>query len=298
MPKSTIIFALLCVTLAAACGLVVWWLLTGEEPHTPAVAGGLSIGLPSADRSSPSQVVRSPSALLWDTEAHVIRFEKNGFEPRPIASLTKLMTAMVALNYGFDWDQPVEILPTEYVIGGQLLLTPGERATMRDLFHASLLGSANNATLALVRQLPVDETEFVRAMNRKAIALGLEQTEFVDVTGLDPDNVSTAYEIARLTEAALRDFPAIAQATSLPEYRLVASGSGREHVIKNTNKLITERGMTVGGGKTGYLTEAGFCLVTQGAGAHRHHMAVVLGSPSEWDSVQDTQTLLQLDYAQ
>ncbi|MBI4022341.1 MAG: D-alanyl-D-alanine carboxypeptidase, partial [Candidatus Andersenbacteria bacterium] len=200
MPKSTIIFALLCLTLAAAFSLVVWWLLNLSQPLAPAVAVSLSIGLPNAEHPSPKQLVRSESALLWDTEAQVISFEKNGFERRPIASLTKLMTAIVALDYGIDWDISVEILPAEYVIGGKLLLHPGERVTTRDLFHAMLMGSANNATLALVRQLPVDEREFIRAMNRKAIALGLEQTEFADVTGLDPDNVSTAYEIARLSE--------------------------------------------------------------------------------------------------
>lgn len=299
MPKSTFIFALLCLTLAAACGVVMWWLLTDGEPLAPSVAGSLSIGLPNAAAlTSAAQQVQSSSALLWDKEAHVIRFEQRGFERRPIASLTKLMTAMVALDYGFDWEQSADILPDEYLIGGKLLLQPGERVSMRDLFHASLLGSANNATLALVRQLPVEEQEFIRAMNRKAIALGLEQTEFVDATGLDPDNVSTAYEVARLAETAFRDYPAIAQATAMPEYRMVAQGTGREHVIKNTNGLISERGVALSGGKTGYLTEAGFCLVAQGAGALARHLAVVLGSQSEWDSVQDTQTLLHWEYDQ
>lgn len=293
MAKSTLILGVVCLALAVAF-VVVLWRLTLGAPLAPSVHGSLNLGWPIVERhEAQPQTIASPSALLWDAEAHVIRFEKGGFERRPIASLTKLMMAMVAFDLGIPWDKEVEILPQENVVGGRLMVFAGERVTMRDLWHASLLGSANNATLALVRNLAASEREFVQAMNRKAIELGLEQTEFVDVTGLDPDNVSTAYEVVRMAEAAWRDYPDIARTTAVPEYRFTVS-NGREHTIKNTNKLITERGMALTGSKTGYLYEANFCLVAQGAGMQSGLVASVLGSPSEWDSMQDVQTLLQL----
>ena len=122
-----------------------------SAPEKPASEAHFEIGLNDVRPDGDSDVVESASALLWDSEAGVIKYEANGFERRPIASLTKLMTAMVALDYGVDLDKEMTIMPEEYRIGGRLVLAPGERVTMRDLLHASLMGSANNATLAFVR---------------------------------------------------------------------------------------------------------------------------------------------------
>ena len=250
------------------------------------------IGLNDVRTEGNSDVVESASALLWDSEAQVIKYEVNGFERRPIASLTKLMTAMVALDFGVDLDQAMTILPEEYRIGGRLVLAPGESVTMRDLLHASLMGSANNATLALVRGTGVDEAEFIRAMNRKAIELGLEQTEFVELTGLDFHNISTAYEMAKIAESAWRDYPIIAETTSKTKYQYIVGGSGREHTIVNTNNLMVDYGYELAGSKTGYLYEAGFCLAVRKAADH-DLIAIVLGAPSEWDSMSDARTLLE-----
>ncbi len=250
------------------------------------------IGLNDVRTEGNSDVVESASALLWDSEAQVIKYEVNGFERRPIASLTKLMTAMVALDFGVDLDQAMTILPEEYRIGGRLVLAPGESVTMRDLLHASLMGSANNATLALVRGTGVDEAEFIRAMNRKAIELGLEQTEFVELTGLDFHNISTAYEMAKIAESAWRDYPIIAEITSKIKYQYIVGGSGREHTIVNTNNLMVDYGYELAGSKTGYLYEAGFCLAVRKAADH-DLIAIVLGAPSEWDSMSDARTLLE-----
>jgi len=178
-----------------------------EIPLRPEIRGAiLDIGLPGGRRVDKGLEIYSDSALLWDVDTKVINYEKNGYRQRPIASITKLMTAMVALDYGFDWDEQMDIKPEEYLIGGKLLLQPGETVSMRDLMYASLLGSANNATMALVRGLEVPETEFIQAMNRKAIEMGLEKTEFVEVTGLDKENVSTAYEVARMAEEAFQSY--------------------------------------------------------------------------------------------
>ncbi len=294
MHKSTICLAGLCLVLSVAVSAVAWWLVRIPEAEEAAmVEGVLQIGLPDVQSNKNRRAVNASSALLWDTRAQVIRFEQNGFERHPIASITKLMTAMVALDFGLEWDREATIEPDEYAIGGRLVLAPGEFVTTRDLIHASLMSSANNATLAMVRTLGVPEEEFVRAMNRKVIELGLEQTEFVDVTGLDPGNVSTAYEVARLAEVAWRDYPVIAEITSKAEYTFITGGTGREHTIKNSNKMITEDGLSLTGSKTGYLYESDFCLVVQGKGTLGSRIAVVLGSPSERDSLNDTKKLLE-----
>lgn len=293
MPRSTTLLAGASFLLFVALGLVWWfsWRITAEG--TPEVnTTGVPVGLAEGEAKPVDPDIGSQSTLWWDSEADVIRFEQNGFEQRPIASITKLMTAMVALDYGIDWDQEMDILPDEYTVGGKLLLHPGEHVTMRDLWHASLIGSANNATYAYVRGLGVDIDEFVLQMNRKAIELSLEQTTFVEVTGLDKRNVSTAYEVARLAEASWQQYPEIAQVTSMTEYSYVVGGSGREHTIRNTDKLITEQNYLLRGSKTGYLYEAGFCLVIRGDEENGRHIVVAMGAPSEWDVLEDTKALL------
>lgn len=297
MEKSVFWLATACLLLAAITGLIIWRLGHRSQPPSVAQSGGavIPLGLPSVQSARNSSFFTAQSVLLWDTNAQVIRYQANAFERHPIASLTKLMTAMVALDHGIDWEKPVTITPEEYVAGGRLLLHAGETVTMRDLFHASLLGSANNATLAYVRQLDIPKKEFVQAMNRKAIELGLEQTEFRDITGLDPNNISTAYEIARLAEAAFAKYPDIATATARPEYTFTISGSNRQHTIRNTNKLISANGETAAGSKTGYLYESKYCLVMQGAGEWSDRLGVILGSESEERSLADMKALLHLD---
>jgi len=293
MSKSTVVLGIICLCLAVATGFAVWWLLSAPDlASEPVVEGVFEIGLNNA-KSNDDHLIDADSALVWDSEAQVIVFEENGFERHSIASITKLMTAMVTLDYKADWEKEVTIRPDEYTVGGRLVLHAGEFVTMEQLFHASLMGSANNATIAYVRALDIPEDEFILSMNRKAIELGLEQTEFVDVTGLSPRNVSTAYEVARLAEAAWRDYPIIAKITSQKEFTYLVGGSGREHTLRNTNKLISDEDMVLGGSKTGYLYEASYCLVVQGANKLANRIVVVLGSPSERGNLQDTKKLLE-----
>lgn len=293
--RTTITFAALSLLLVVGIATVTWRLFAAEslKPSGQVEGAAVAFGIPNLRPDNPEQVIPARSALVWNTASQTIMFEQNGFERRPIASLTKIMTAMVALDYGFAWDHTTAIQLEEYVIGGQLLLHPGEAVTMRDLLNASLLGSANNATLAYVREVGVDKKEFVRAMNRKAVELGLEQTFFTDVTGLDSGNISTAYEVARLAEYAFQHYPAIAAATAQTEYHFVVGGSGREHTIRNTNKLVSDEGLAVTGSKTGYLDESGYCLVVQGAGEQADLVTVVLDSPSEPLQYQGIRHLLQ-----
>jgi len=294
MHRSTIVLALISLGLLSTLVFVGWQLFSHEGASLFNGEGdSLALGL-TDDRQNEERKFTAHSAVLWDSDAQVILLEQNGFQRMPIASITKLMTAMVALDYGFSWEEEVNILPKEYVQGGKLVLHAGETLTMKDLLNASLLGSANNATLALVRQLGVDEEKFIQEMNIKAIELGLEQTKFVDVTGLDPENVSTAYEVALLAQVAFEDYPVISDITSQKEYAFTLINSDREHLIKNTNKLITAWGVGGTGSKTGYLYEARYCLVMRGVGDAENRIAVILNSPSEVEHFADTKKLLQL----
>jgi len=295
-PKSTVILSSLCIFLLAAAlwaGFKAW-------QYTPVASipqpGGstLDIGLNLSEREPQDKTFDAASAVLVDMTDKRIMFQQNAFERRPIASISKLMTAMVALDYGIHFDDKANILREEYVQGGQLMLFNGEEVTMRDLFNASLLGSANNATMAYVRQLGIPTAEFIQAMNRKAVELGLEQTEFYDVTGLNPKNVSTAYEAALLARNAFQQYPEISKATSQKEYSFVVLSSGREHTIRNTNKLVSEFGDATAGTKTGYLYEASYCLVMAGSGELGNRIAVILGSPSENGNFGDMRRLLHL----
>ena len=296
MQRSTFVFGVLCAVLAGVLTATGSWLWRkAAEPSAPFVSETrLEIGLPDMRDEKDGDLVAASSAVLWDSEAGVIKFEKNGFERRPIASLTKLMTIMIAIDLGVDWGKEMIIESDEWRIGGRLVLAPDEFVTMRDLLHASLMGSANNATLAFVRGVGVTKKEFIFEMNRKAIELGLEQTEFVDVTGLNPGNVSTAYEVAKIAEAAFNDYPIIQEVTSKEKYKYVLGGSGREHTIVNTNNLIVDYDYPLTGSKTGYWYEANFCLVVKGSGDLSDTIAVVLGAPSEWDSMSDVRTLLEM----
>lgn len=291
MHRSTLVFAILSVVLLIGIGAVgvFGWLGSGEgEGEKESFDASLMLGIPDLSPDSSRRVISARSAVVWNSQTQSLAFEQDGFERLPLASLTKLMTAMVALDRRFDWEAKVTIEPNEYVVGGNLLLQPGEFVSMRDLFTASLLSSANNTTLAYVRALGATEEEFVREMNRKAVALELEQTFFTDVTGLDKNNISTAYEVARMADYAFKNYPDIANITRQSEYSFTVGGTQRAHTIRNSNKLVAAGEMAVSGSKTGYLYEAGYCLVL----AAQDMVAVVLGSPSEDAHYQAIKALL------
>lgn len=297
MHKSTGILIGCCLLLLGTTSWIGWKAWHYQPRLSVPQVGGASvdIGLNLSETHTSDRQFDAAGVVLLDTTDNSILFQQGAFDRRPIASISKLMTAMVALDYGMPWDKEADIQLEEYTQGGRLLLFNGEKVTMRDLFNASLVGSANNATLAYVRQLGIPKEEFVRAMNRKAVELGLEQTEFYDVTGLNPNNVSTAYEVAIMAKAAFEKYPEIAAATTQKEYFFKVSSSGREHTIRNTNKLISELGDGSGGSKTGYLYEASYCLVMAGGGELGSRIGVILGSPSEQGNFGDMRRLLHLN---
>ncbi|MCE9643532.1 MAG: serine hydrolase [Candidatus Andersenbacteria bacterium] len=284
MHKVTAFFVVLCVSLSFGLGAIIAHIVHADPAPTPLLGtANIPLGLPidASQQSTDSSGFQATSAIAYDGENNQILFQKNAFEQRPLASITKLMTAMIAIDHGIDWNKQADILPDEYTVGGELVLAPGETVTMKDLFNASLLGSANNATRAYVRQLGIPTDEFIQEMNRKAVELHLEQTQFYDVTGLTPKNVSSAYDIAVMAHYAFTHYPEISQATSQKEYTFTVRGTNREHTIRNTNKPAQLGQVAISGSKTGFLYEAGYCLVQEGANALKDRVAVVMNDPSE-----------------
>lgn len=226
---------------------------------------------------------RSSGTVLWQKEANVVM---------PIASLTKLMTAIVVLEQGPNWEQPHVMRRDENDRGGaKLHVAEGDSVRQIDLFYASLVGSANNATLALARSTGLSDEAFVAEMNRKAKALGLTHTRFVDPTGLDPLNVSNARELAILARAAFR-LPEIADATTRLNHELRSVARDEYHHLQTTNELLKAGDLSLTGSKTGYLDEAGYCLISQVELGSRELIVVLLGAKSHLQRFQETRELL------
>ncbi len=216
------------------------------------------------------------AAYVVDANNRVL-FEKNPDRILPIASLTKLVTTMVFLQTVPDWDRVIEIVPEDVHHSSRTRIRPREEITVRDLFHAALMSSDNAATKALVRTCGVPVDEFVRRMNLLVDSLGVPETHFVEPTGLSEQNVSTAQGMARILRAATES-DVVSAITQKTEYSFTSNR--RIHHLVNTNRLLRSQ-WDITGGKTGFIHEAGYCLVTNVKGPTGVDVtAVVLGAPS------------------
>ncbi len=219
------------------------------------------------------------SALVLDLDKGTILYDKNCEEVRSIASLTKLMTAMVFLECGIDLFDTITISREDTRASAKSHLRAGETFYLIDLLHASLMPSDNRATRALVRATGLSPEEFVERMNRKADSLGLVNTEFSDPTGLDADNVSTAWETAKLLKMAL-GYPLISQITTKTSYKFFSVNKRRRiHQLSNSNRLLRDD-YEVLGGKTGFIGKSGWCLAVMLKNIKEKLCVVVLGAAS------------------
>ena len=211
---------------------------------------------------APAAALAADKGAVLAAHDHYFLFLKNADASQPIASITKLMTALVFLDNNPGWNKVYQITAADNVSGGRLNLFLGDRVTLRDLFYTSLVASDNGATLALVHATGLSEEAFVTKMNERAKTLGLLQTHFKDPIGLSDDNVATAREVALLAQAALSR-PEIRDATTKSEYRFTTL-DGRDKLIESTDYLLLNPGPSsfqVLGGKTGYTDQAGYCFV-------------------------------------
>lgn len=245
------------------------------------------------DPSAPAVEIAAEKGAVLMADDRFFLYTEKADKPQPIASITKLMTAMVFLDNNPGWDQTYVITEADKIEGGRLNLFLGDEVTLKDLFYTSLVASDNGATIALVHASGLSEEEFVKKMNDKAAALGLKQTAFSDPIGLSENDISTAREVALMAQAAFKR-PEISEATTRAEYSFQTLG-GREKKIESTDHLLFDSGqqtLSVLGGKTGYTEKAGYCFVGRLRNeAGREVIAVVLNSQDKNGRFRDSKSL-------
>ena len=240
-------------------------------------------------RRAPAGGVYARCAVVIDPVSGAILYSKNADRSAPIASITKLMTAIVFLEQKPDLLRDVEVTREEIYQGGHTQLRNHEIVPLGDLLHMSLMCSDNVATRVLARESGLAYGEFIARMNAKATEMALKDTHFEDPTGLDENNVSTASDVARLLQAAAGN-PLIHSITTTASYAF--STERREHQINNTNRLLKSRYQILGG-KTGYISESGYCFATWLRADGRDLIAVVLGAPTNATRFADVVRLVQ-----
>ena len=200
--------------------------------------------------------IRAAAAMLYNPRTGEVIWERRGLDPRPIASITKVMTALVLLDQEPELTRDVVVSRRDVRRASTTYLARGERVTLDALLHLALIASDNVAARILARASGWGTRRFVEQMNLKAAALGLHGTRFVEPSGLDERNVSTPYDVARLIAVA-SEVPALSRIMRKWTHRLRTDR--RRMNIRNTNRLLRSRHV-IQGGKTGYIDEAGFCL--------------------------------------
>jgi D-alanyl-D-alanine carboxypeptidase len=229
-------------------------------------------------------LVRARAALLADEATGQVLYDRRSGQPRAMASTTKVMTGLLALER-LNPNRTVVIGPGPPRIGEESLrLRQGERLTVRQLLLGLLVKSANDAAVALAEAVDGSEATFVRRMNRRAAELGLTSTHYVTAYGLDrPGHHTSARDLAHLWEVAMRraDFRAV---VATREVRLPGSPARLRHFV-NSNLLLGSYAWTVGG-KTGFTNDAGRCLVASASRGGRRLVVVALGSPNAFADVR------------
>jgi serine-type D-Ala-D-Ala endopeptidase (penicillin-binding protein 7) len=230
--------------------------------------------------------LRSNAVLVLDQDSGEVLYGKNTHSVLPIASITKLMTAMVTLDADLDSTEVVGITKADVdkMKGSRSRLQVGVQLTRDDLLRLALMASENRAASALGRSYPGGTGAFVQAMNLKAYLLGMSGTHFADPTGLSSANVSTAEDLAKLVNAAQGYAPIREYSTASAHQVRIGRRTMSFH---NTNRLIRNSSWEIGLSKTGYISEAGRCLVMQAKLAGRKVIIVLLDSWGKYTRIAD-----------
>lgn len=232
---------------------------------------------------APPPAISAQIAYLLDPTTGVVYFARNADTQAPMASTTKIMTAMVAILYG-KLDQRITVGPDLSALDGTGAsvagLRVGETLTLRELLYALLLPSGDDAALVIADGVAGSQERFVGLMNLQAQLMGMYHTHYANAHGLDaPDHFTTARDLATLTLAALRS-PTFAKVVSTAEYVLPATGDHQSYDWKNTNLLLsTMRYPGADGVKTGFTGNAGGCLVFSASRPNERLLGVVLNEP-------------------
>jgi serine-type D-Ala-D-Ala carboxypeptidase (penicillin-binding protein 5/6) len=297
-----------------ACALLVLLVVAGAAPHVaaqteqgppptpvPVPGGGMSPSpFPStlrtpAPEGTPAPTVRAASALLMDLDSGQVLFALNATEKRPIASLTKIMTAYLVMSR----TSPTDVVTVSddaasgRVVGiSGLGLEAGERIREQHLLYALLLQSANDAAVALAEHVSGTVDAFVATMNRTAARLGMARTEFASPNGLDDTGYSTARDLARVTRAAY-SVPGFGSIVAT-RFHTIPAPDGRPRIVQNRNALLWLYPGALGV-KTGFTSAAGYCLVATAERGDERLLAIVLGEPGE--PFSDAAALLNYGFA-
>ena len=269
-----------------------------------AAALGLSLCLvgalcPVARAAGPE--VSAQSAVVLTADTGTVLFEKDGHTPRPVASTTKIMTALLALEAAQEQGDPLVDITQEMVAveGSSMGLQAGDSISLTGLAAGMLLASGNDAANAAALYLDGSLESFAARMNQRAAALGMEDTHFVTPSGLDVEDaqglghLSTAYDMALLARAALED-QAFRQLCSSPSLAVEFAEPVKRVTYTNHNKLLTQYQGCVGV-KTGFTKEAGRCLVSAAERDGALLIAVTLNAPNDWE---DHAALLDYGFSQ
>jgi len=230
--------------------------------------------------------LRSSSVLVLDSNRSSVIYSRKADVSSPIASITKLMTVLVVADAGLPLDETIQLTTEDRIVGkgAASRLTLGTTLTRGDLIHLALMSSENRAAHALGRNYPGGLPAFVNAMNAKARKLGMTSAHFVDPAGLSCDNVASAEDLAKLVMAASEN-PVIREYSTDRGY---AVRVGRRMLeFRNTNALVSNPGWNIIVQKTGYITEAGRCLVMQAVIQGRTVVIVLLNSVGKNTRVAD-----------
>jgi len=254
--------------------------------------------------------LRASAALVVDQTSGAALYSKNTDIPSSIASITKLMTAMVTLDAGLPLEEEIAISEDDVdrvkYTGSRLPV--GISLTREQLIHLALIASENRAAAALSRTYPGGQRAFVTAMNQKASQTGMNDSHFVDGTGLHSANRSTAADLAKMVDAAYR-YPLIREISSTGTYDLEVRRTrvvrvrekGKVHKISktvqrhiafnNTNRLTRSKDWEIGVSKTGFINEAGHCLVMQTEIADHKVIIILLDSIGSWGRIEDAERI-------
>ncbi|HEY7240415.1 MAG TPA: D-alanyl-D-alanine endopeptidase [Burkholderiales bacterium] len=245
----------------------------------------LTIGFAQAQ---PQKVVylRSAAVMVQDATTGEVVLNKNSDAVVPIASITKLMTAMIILDRGLDLEQRIVVSreDVDTVKGTRSRLMPGTTLTRDELLLVALMASENRAAAALARTYPGGVPAFVTAMNEKAAELGMSDSHFVDPTGLRPSNVSSPRDLVKLVRAA-HGYPLIREYSTRD--RATVKSFNRQLRFVNTNGLVRNSRWDIELSKTGYISEAGRCLVMHVRLASKDLIVVLLDSWGKQSRIAD-----------
>lgn len=232
--------------------------------------------------------LKSSVALVMDQETNEVVLAKNSEAVLPIASLTKLMTAAVIVDARLPMDEDITVTSDDVDTekNSSSRLTVGATLTRGELLHLALMSSENRAAHALGRTYPGGLQAFVSVMNAKAKLLGMQDTRYVDPTGLNSNNQSSARDLAVLVKAAYQQ-PLIRELSTSPEHA-VRLGN-RQVQFRNTNSLVRSPAWDIGLQKTGYIVEAGRCLVMQASMVGRKYIMIFLDSTGKYSRQADAE---------